>query len=44
MTIHLEIIPILSILTGVIILVVPRILNYAVAVYLIAIGVLGMVH
>ena len=34
--------PLLAIVIGVLILIVPRILNYAVAAYLIIIGVLGL--
>ena len=34
---------VLAVLTGVLILVLPRILNYIVAVYLIVIGVLGLI-
>jgi hypothetical protein len=41
MTIHFE--PILSLITGILILLVPRLLNYIVAVYLIVIGILGLV-
>jgi hypothetical protein len=44
MTFHLEIVPVLSILAGVLILVRPKLLNYVVALYLIAIGVLGLVR
>lgn len=40
MTVHLELIPILSILAGILILVVPRVLNYVVAFYLIAVGII----
>ena len=36
--------PILSILIGILILVVPRFLNYFVAVYLIVIGILGLIN
>lgn len=36
------ILPILSLVVGILILVAPRLLNYAVAIYLIAIGVLGL--
>jgi len=36
--------PIFSILIGILILVVPRFLNYFVAAYLIVIGVLGLTH
>ncbi len=36
--------PALALLVGILILLVPRFLNYFVAVYLIVIGVLGLVH
>lgn len=36
--------PILALVIGVLILLVPRLLNYAVAAYLIIIGVLGLMH
>ena len=42
MTIHIDLIPLISIAAGVAILVVPRLLNYIVAIYLIAVGVLDM--
>ncbi len=37
------VIPILAILAGILILIVPRILNYIVAFYLIVIGILGLI-
>lgn len=40
MTLHIQLIPLLSIFTGIIILLAPRVLNYAVAIYLIAIGII----
>lgn len=36
--------PVFSILIGILILVVPRFLNYFVAVYLIVIGIMGLTH
>ena len=42
MTIHIELIPLISIAAGVAILLVPRLLNYIVAIYRIAVGVLDM--
>ncbi len=36
--------PLLALVMGILILLVPRFLNYFVAVYLIAIGVLGLMH
>jgi len=36
--------PILALVVGVLILLVPRLLNYFVAVYLIAVGILGLMH
>lgn len=44
MTVHIEFVPILSLIAGVLILVMPRLLNYVVALYLIAIGVIGVLH
>ncbi len=40
MTLHLELIPVLSVIAGVLILIRPKILNYVVAIYLIAVGVI----
>lgn len=40
MTLHIELIPLLSIVAGIIILLAPKVLNYVVAIYLIAIGVI----
>jgi len=42
MNIHLTIGPLVSLIAGILILVVPRLLNYIVAIYLIIIGVLGL--
>jgi len=36
--------PVVSLIAGILILVVPRLLNYIVAVYLIVIGILGLVR
>ena len=41
---NLPIQPVLSILIGILILLVPRFLNYFVAVYLIVVGILGLMH
>lgn len=40
MTLHISLIPVLSIIAGIIILLQPKILNYVVAIYLIAVGVI----
>lgn len=40
MTLHIQLIPLLSILAGVLILLSPKLLNYVVAIYLIAIGLI----
>ncbi|WP_341936902.1 DUF3096 domain-containing protein [Marinimicrobium sp. C2-29] len=40
MTLHLSLIPVLSIIAGILILVQPKLLNYVVAIYLIVIGVI----
>ncbi len=42
MNIHLSLTPLISLLAGVLILVMPKLLNYIVAFYLIAIGVIGL--
>jgi len=36
--------PIIALIAGVLILMVPRLLNYVVAIYLIVIGILGLLH
>ena len=43
MNLSLTIGPIIALLAGILILVMPRLLNFIVAIYLIAIGVLGLV-
>ena len=40
--IHLGLAPLISLLAGILILVMPRLLNYIVAVYLILIGLIGL--
>ena len=42
MNVHLSIGPLVSLLAGILILVMPRLLNYIVALYLIIIGVVGL--
>ena len=42
LNIHLGLTPLISLLAGILILVMPRLLNYIVAIYLIAIGVIGL--
>jgi hypothetical protein len=42
MDLHLTIGPLVSLVAGILILVVPRLLNYIVAIYLIIIGLLGL--
>jgi hypothetical protein len=42
MTIHLELVPVLSLVAGVAILIAPKLLNFIVAVYLIVIGIIGI--
>jgi Protein of unknown function (DUF3096) len=42
MNLHLTLAPIVSLIAGILILVVPRLLNYIVAIYLIIIGLLGV--
>ena len=42
MTLNLSLTPIVSLIAGILILLVPRLLNYIVAVYLILIGLIGL--
>jgi hypothetical protein len=42
MNMHLGLTPLISLLAGILILVVPRMLNYIVAIYLIVIGLVGL--
>lgn len=42
--IHLHAVPLISLIAGVLILLRPKLLNYIVAFYLIAVGVLGLVR
>ncbi len=42
MNLHLSLTPLISLLAGVLILVMPRLLNYIVAIYLIVIGLIGL--
>jgi hypothetical protein len=42
MNLHLTIGPVVSLVAGILILVVPRLLNYIVAIYLIIIGLVGL--
>ncbi|MCB1865543.1 MAG: DUF3096 domain-containing protein [Chromatiales bacterium] len=44
MSLNVQIAPLLALVAGILILVKPRLLNYVVAIYLIAIGVLGLVR
>ena len=43
MNLHLSIGPLVSLLAGILILIMPRLLNYIVALYLIIIGIIGLV-
>jgi hypothetical protein len=36
--------PIISLIAGILILLMPRLLNYVIAIYLIAIGIIGLSH
>ena len=44
MNLHFAIEPLLALVIGILILLVPRFLNYFVAVYLIVVGILGLMH
>jgi hypothetical protein len=43
MQLNLELTPVVSLIAGILILIFPRILNYVIAIYLIIIGILGLV-
>ena len=43
MNVHLGLTPLVSLLAGILILIMPRLLNFIVAVYLIVIGLIGLV-
>lgn len=42
MNIHISLAPLISLIAGILILVVPKLLNYIVAIYLIVIGLIGI--
>jgi hypothetical protein len=42
MSLNLSIAPLIALIAGILILIVPRLLNYIVAIYLIVIGLLGI--
>ncbi|WP_428825080.1 DUF3096 domain-containing protein [Azonexus sp. IMCC34842] len=42
MNLHLALAPIVALIAGILILAVPRLLNYIVAIYLIVIGLIGL--
>jgi len=42
MNLHLALTPLISLVAGILILVMPRLLNYIVAIYLIVIGLVGL--
>lgn len=41
---HIQLVPVISLVAGILILVRPRLLNYIVAIYLIVVGVLGILR
>jgi hypothetical protein len=42
LSIHPAVAPLISLIAGIVILLVPRVLNYVIAIYLIVIGLLGL--
>ena len=42
MNLHLSMVPVVSLICGVLILVMPKLLNYIIALYLIAVGLIGI--
>jgi hypothetical protein len=43
MNIHLSLGPLVSLVAGILILVMPKLLNYIIAIYLIVIGIIGLI-
>jgi DUF3096 family protein len=41
---HIALSPVLALVAGILILLVPRLLNYIVAIYLIVVGLAGLLH
>jgi hypothetical protein len=44
MTLHIALQPLLALIAGILILIFPRLLNWVVAIYLIVIGVMGLLR
>jgi len=44
MRIYVELVPLISLIAGLLVLLVPKFLRYVVGIYLVAIGIIGMVH
>ena len=44
MPLHPAFQPVVALIAGILILIMPRLLNYVVAIYLIIIGILGLMH
>ncbi len=44
MSVYLNLSSMVALIAGILILVIPRLLNYIVAIYLIVIGIIGIVH
>ncbi|AKS42877.1 DUF3096 domain-containing protein [Wenzhouxiangella marina] len=44
MTLHITLAPLLALIAGILILVVPKLLRYIVAIYLIVVGVAGLLN
>ncbi len=42
MNLHLTLAPLIALIAGILILIVPRMLNYIVAIYLIVVGIIGL--
>ena len=42
MSIHLTVVPVVSLIAGILILVMPRLLSFIIAIYLIIVGVIGL--
>lgn len=44
MNLHITIQPLVALIAGILILLMPRLLSFVVAIYLIVVGILGLIH
>lgn len=44
MTVTISVVPVISIVAGILVLVAPKFLRYVVGIYLLLVGILGLIH